>query len=78
MRRQNDAHRAIHPRQLFNNDGVIDVAQPGAAQVLRENGPHVAQPAQLPNHFARKLLRLIPFHDVRGDFGFGEFAHRFT
>ena len=37
MRRDNDAYRAIHPRQLFDGDHVFDVAHAGAGVFGREN-----------------------------------------
>ena len=78
VRGHDDAHRAIHARELFNDDGVLDVAQPGAAQFLGKNGAHVAELAQFADHFERERLRLVPFHDVRQDFAFGELPNGFA
>ena len=46
-----DAHRAIHAREFFNDDGVLDVAQPGAAEFFREDGAHVAELAEFADDF---------------------------
>ena len=73
VRGHDDAHRAIHAREFLDDDGVLDVAQAGAAQLLGKNRPHVAQPAQLADHFEREDLPLIPLRDVRRDFRFREF-----
>ena len=78
VRGHDDAHRAIHARQFLDDDAVLDVAQPRAAQILGEDGAHVAQLAQLADHFHGEDLVFVPFHDVRRDFRFGEFAHGFA
>ncbi len=68
VRGDDDAHRAIHARELLDDDGVLDVAQAGAAQFLREDGAHVAELAELADDFEREDLRLVPLHDVRARF----------
>ena len=70
-----DAHRAIHARELLNDDGVLDVAEPAAAQFFREDGAHVAELAEFPDDFERKGLRFVPLHDVRRDLRLGELAN---
>ena len=78
MRGHDDAHRAIHARQFLDDDGVLDVAQPGAAELFGKDGAHVAELAQLADHFEREDLVFIPLHDVRRNFGLGEFPHGFA
>ncbi len=60
--------------QFLDDDGVLDVAEPGAAQLLREDRAHVAELAEFANDFEREDLRFVPLHDVGRDFGLGEFA----
>ena len=67
-----DADRAIDAREFLDDDGVLDVAEPGAAQFLGEDGAHVAELAEFPDDFEREGLRFVPLHDVRGDFRLGE------
>src|SRR5664279_3949711 len=47
VRRHNDAHRTIHPRQLFDGGDVLDVAHAGAAVLGGKDGAHQPQLAQL-------------------------------
>ena len=43
VRRQNDPYRPVYPRQFLDQNRVLDVPQPRAAQFFREDGAHVAQ-----------------------------------
>ena len=72
MGRDDDPHRAIHARQLLDDDGVLDVAEPRAAEFLGEDRAHVAELAELADDFEREGLRLVPLHDVGRDLGLGE------
>ena len=47
VRGDDDADRAIHARKLFDDDGVLDVAEPRAAQFFGKDGAHVAELAEL-------------------------------
>ena len=78
VRGDDDAHRAIDARELFNDDGVLDVAQAGAAEFFGEYGAHVAEPAQFADHVEGERLRFVPFHDVGRNFAFGELPHRLS
>ena len=72
VRGHDDAHRAIHAREFLDDDGVLDVAEPAAAQFFGEDRAHVAELAEFADDFEREGLRLVPLHDVRRDLGFGE------
>ena len=77
MRRDNDAHRAIHPRQLFDGDHVFDVAHAGAGIFGGENCSQQSELAQFLDRSQRKLASLVPLHDVGQDFALGEIADGF-
>ena len=78
VRGDDDAHRAIHAREFFDDDGVLDVAQARAAQFFGEDRAQVAELAQLFDHLQREDLRLVPLHHVGRDLRFGEFADGFA
>ena len=40
MRRDDKADRRVYAREFFDNDRIIDVAKPRAAEVFRENRAH--------------------------------------
>ena len=67
----------IDARQLFHQNRVIDVAVACSTEFFREYRAQHTHTAKLAEHFERELLRLIPLHHVRPDFGLGEFAKRF-
>ena len=48
------ADRAIDAREFFDGDGVFDVAEPGAAVILREDDAQQAEFGQLGNQFGGK------------------------
>ncbi len=75
VRGHDQPDRAIDACELFDHRRVLDVTKPRAAVLLRKNHAHQAHFAELRNQFGRKLRGFIPFHDVRSDFRFGEFAH---
>ena len=75
MRRNNDAHRTIHPRKFFDGGDVLHVAHAGAAQFRGKNDSHQAQLAQFLDRGQRILARLVPFHDVRRNLTRGKIAH---
>ena len=74
VRGHDQPHRAIDARQLLDGDDVLDVAQAGAAVLLREDDAQQAQLGELGNQFRRETRGFVPLHDVRSDFRFGEFA----
>src|SRR5437016_8528163 len=78
MRSHDDPDGAVHKRQLLDNDGVLDVAEPGAAEPLRKNRTQVSELAELADRLQRKRLRLVPLHDMRRDLRFRKFAHCVT
>ncbi len=55
--------------------GVLDIAQARAAELFRENHAHQAHFGHLGNQLGGKMGSFVPFHDVRSDFRFGEFAN---
>ena len=69
-------HARIHACQLFDNDRIVDVAEPGASQVLRKNGAHDSQLTGLLDYLERKKLSFVPFENVRRDLGLGKLADR--
>jgi hypothetical protein len=75
VRRNDQPDRAVDARELLDDRRVLDVAKAGAAAVLRKNHAHQAHFREFRNQLGRKLRGLVPFHDVRGDFRCGKFAH---
>ena len=78
MRRDNEPHRRVDARKLLDNDGVIDVAEPGSAQIFREDHSQEAELAALLDYFERESLVLIPLQDVRRDFRLRELPNVFA
>ena len=64
VRRDDDADRAVHARELFDDDGVLDVAHSRAAILLRENHAEKTHFGQLGNKFGGKLRGFVPLHYV--------------
>ena len=65
----------IDARELLDADAVVDRRHAGAAVLLGILNAEQAERRQLRHQLGGKVLRLIPFADVRADFGFGELAH---
>src|SRR5437879_3106477 len=78
MRSDNDPDGAVHAGQLLDEDGVLDIAEAGAAELLRKNRAHISELAELADRLQRKLLRLVPLHHMRRDLRFRKFAHCVT
>ncbi len=78
VRRDDQSDRRIHARQLFNDDGVIDIAEPRAAQFLGKDNAHQAQFAGLFDGFEREGLRLVPLQNVRPYLRFGKLTDRLS
>ena len=76
MRRDDQSNRAVYARKFFDNDGIFQVAQPGAAILFRENNSKQSHLAKLWNDFLRKLRSFVPLHDVRRYLSFGKLPHR--
>ncbi len=76
MRRHDDPHAAIHPRQLLDCEHIFHVAHARAAQRLRKD--HTQQPhlSQLLHDLVRKLALLIPLAHMRRNLPLGKRAHR--
>ena len=69
-----DADRAIDARELLNDDGVFDIAEPGAAVLFGEDGAHVPEFAEFFDDGEGEDLVFIPLKDMGRDFGFRKFA----
>src|SRR6185295_7276239 len=67
-----DAHRGIDARKLRDDDDVFDVAEPGAAVLLRKDDAEEAQLPRLRHHLARELLALVDLVDERVHLAAGE------
>ena len=78
VRRHDQAYGRIDARELFNDDGILDVAEPRAAQVFREDGSEKAKLAGMFDYVERKDLLFIPAQNVRTDFLLGKFADAFA
>ena len=75
MRSHGERDGRVHRGQLFDHDDVFDVAEAGAAILLRKNNTQQAQLSQFGHQLGGKMCRLVPLHHVRGDFAGGEFPH---
>ena len=75
VRGDRDADRAVDPRQLFHDEGVLHVAQAGPTVFLRKENAQQAQLSGLIQELAREFLRLVELHHVRTNLGFGELPH---
>ena len=64
------------PRQLFDADAVVDRRQRRAAVLFGELHAGQTERRELRQEVRRKLLRLVPLHDVGTDLGFRELADR--
>ena len=77
VRRDGEADRAVHARELVDDVDVVDVRQARAAVLLGHEDAQHPELAQLREDVARKDLRLVPLLDVGRDLGLGEVAdHR--
>ena len=65
----------IDTREFFHGDHIVDVVVAGPAKVLRENCSEHTHRAKFAKNLDRKVLRLVPLHDVRLDLAFREFAN---
>ena len=74
----NQSNAGVDPGQFFNDDGILDIAEPGTAQILGENGAHQTKLAGFFDSVEREDLVLIPVEHVGSKFGFGEIADGFT
>jgi len=76
MGRNNNAHRAIHPRKLFDDDAVLDCnLSPGAADIFwKKSRPGIPTVPSFLMTSSGKDLRLVPLHDMRQDFRMRKFA----
>ena len=75
VRGDDERHRAIHARELFDGDGVFDIAKPRAAVFFREDNAEQAEFGELGDQFGGKARGFVPFHDVRRDFRLREVPH---
>ncbi len=78
VRGHDEADGRIDAREFFDDDGVIDVAESGAAELFGKDGAQKTEPAGVFDGFEREDLLFVPFEDVRRDFGLGKFAHSFA
>ncbi len=69
-----DADRRVDLRQLGDHQHVLDVAEPGAAQLLGEEDAEEAELAGLVHHLAREPLALVDLLDDGVDLAAGELA----
>ena len=74
VRRDDDADGAVHAGKFFDGDDIFDIAEPRAAVFFRENDAEQAELREFRDNFLREMRGFVPLHDVRSDFGFGEFA----
>ena len=77
VRRDDDADRAVHPRELFDGGDVLDIAHAGAAVLGRKHDAQQAELAQFLDRRQRKVAGLVPLHHVGRDFALGKFADAF-
>ena len=63
-------------RELLDADAVVDRRHRRAAVLFGELDAHQAERGELRQQLRRKLLRLVPLHDVGTHLRFGELAHR--
>ena len=77
VRRDDDADRAVHARELFDGGDVLDIAHAGAAVLGRKHYAQQAELAQFLDGRQRKFAGLVPLHHVGRDFALGKFAHAF-
>ena len=75
MRRDRQRDAGIHARELLEADAVVEGGHARAAVLLGVLDAEQAERRQLRHQLRREFLILIPFADVRPDFGFGELAH---
>ena len=77
MRRDDDAHRAIHARQLFDGGDIFHVAHARAAVFGGKNCSYQSQLAQFFHDCQRELASLVPLHDVGDYLALGKLANAF-
>ena len=69
-----EADRAVDSRKLFDDGGVLDVAESGAAVFFGKNNAQQAHFRKLRENLARKVRGFVPLHHVRSNFALSEFA----
>ena len=75
VRGDDQTDRAIDAREFFDGDDVFGVAEARAAVGFRKNHAEQTHLSELGNDFGGEARGFVPLHDVRRDFGGGEFAH---
>ncbi len=78
VRRNRERDRRAHPCDLFDADAIVHRRHARAAVLVRDLDAQQVQAGELLQQIHRKVLRLVPLHDVRADFAFRERAHRAT
>src|SRR5271166_1835309 len=78
VRRDEQSYRTVDAREFFDDRGVFDVAEAGAAVLFGEDDAKEAHFGELGKEFEGEVRGFIPLHDVGADFAFGEFADGFT
>ena len=69
-------HGRAHTRELFDADAVVDRRQRRAAVLFGELHAGEPERRELRQEIGRKLLGLVPLHDVWTDLRLREFADR--
>src|SRR5258708_1581416 len=72
---RNVAAGATHGGNFVNGVSVLDVPEAGTAIFLRKDDAEQAHFGEFGHDFDGKVGDFVPFHDVRKDFAFGEFAN---
>src|SRR5437016_2142756 len=75
MRAVGESHRARGARDLLHADDVREVAEPGAAEALRDGDAEQPLPAERRPQVARKLVAAIDLGRARRDLLGGEAPH---
>ena len=70
-----DAHRAVHARELFDGQHILDVSVARTAVFVGKNAAHQAQPAELLDDLQGIARGLIPLANVGSDLARGKVAH---
>ena len=70
-----DADGAVYARQLFDDGRIFNIAHPRPAIFFREDDARQTEFCDFRPELNRKMLRLVPLHDVRRDLRFGKLAH---
>ena len=78
VRRNDDADRAVHSREFFNRQNIIDIAETRAAILRREDDAQQAHLAKLLHDLSREFAGLVPLHHVGRNLARGEIANLAT